>query len=58
MWIIDEESEQVDVTEIHGSVPENILRLYHADREPPDEQRPRPVNPHDKVPPVRAGRFS
>ena len=30
MWIIDEETEQVDVTRIHGSVPENILRLYHA----------------------------
>jgi len=32
MWIIDEETEEVDVTKIHGSVPENILRLYHADR--------------------------
>jgi hypothetical protein len=31
MWIIDdEEAEQVDVTRIHGSVPETILRLYHA----------------------------
>jgi hypothetical protein len=32
MWIIDEESERVDVTKIHGSVPENILHLYHAGR--------------------------
>ena len=28
MWIIDEETDEVDVTKIHGSVAENILRLY------------------------------
>jgi hypothetical protein len=32
MWVIDNETEQVDVNRIHGHVPENILRLYHAYR--------------------------
>jgi hypothetical protein len=58
MWIIDHETEQVDVTKIHGHVPENILRLYDASGAA-DEKRPQPVGGRKKkAPPVRAGRSS
>jgi hypothetical protein len=30
MWIIDDSTELVDVSKIHGDVPEDILRLHHA----------------------------